>query len=97
LAALFPGAGRWYDAEEEATMIELTEQQAQALENGNGDTPRVVNPRTRQTFVLLRVDEYERLRQSEYDDSPWTREELQAAAWEAGERTDWDGGRGDLP
>ena len=68
-------------------MIELTEQQMQALENPEATPPRVVNPRTKETFVLLRVDEYERLKEQEYDDSPWTREELQALAWETGEHT----------
>ena len=43
-------------------MIELTEQQAQALEQPDAIPPRVVNPRTKETCVLLRVDEYERLR-----------------------------------
>ena len=43
---------------------------------------RIVNPRTRETFVLLSVDGYEGLKE-EYDDSPWTREELEALAWEA--------------
>jgi hypothetical protein len=62
-------------------MIELTEQQAEALEHAEAAPPRVVNPRTKETFVLLRADEYERL-QDEYDDSPWIREELQALAWE---------------
>jgi hypothetical protein len=52
--------------------------------------PRVVNPRTKETLVLLRVDEYERLEEDEYDDSPWTREELQALAWEVAERTGWE-------
>ncbi len=71
-------------------MIELTEQQAQALESPGTTPPRVVNPRTGETFVLLRLDEYDRLKQDEYDDSPWTREELQALAWEVAERTGWD-------
>jgi hypothetical protein len=71
-------------------MIELTEQQMQALENPDASPPRVVNPRTKETFVLLRLEDYERLREQEYDDGPWTREELQALAWEAGEQTDWD-------
>jgi len=79
------GSGhRLYDAEKEAAMIELTEQQLQALQNSEVTPPRVVNPRTKETFVLLRVDDYERLKAEEYDDSPWTREELQALAWEAG-------------
>jgi hypothetical protein len=71
-------------------VIELTEQQMQALENPEAAPPRVVNPRTKEMFVLLRVDEYERLKGQEYDDSPWTREELEALAWETGERTGWE-------
>ncbi len=71
-------------------MIELTEQQAEALEFPDPAPPRVVNPRTRETFVLLRTDEYARLTGAEYDDSPWTREELQALAWERVKREDWN-------
>ena len=70
-------------------MIELTEEQMGAMESAAADPPRVVNPRTNETFVLLRVDEYERLKE-EYDDSPWTREELQALAWEAGKHAGWE-------
>ena len=40
-------------------MIELTDQQVQALENPEATPPRFVNPRTKEMFVLLRVDEYE--------------------------------------
>jgi PHD/YefM family antitoxin component YafN of YafNO toxin-antitoxin module len=71
-------------------MIELTEQQVQALENAEATPLRVVNPRTKETFVLLRLEEYERLKEDEYDDSPWTREELQALAREVAERTGWE-------
>jgi hypothetical protein len=71
-------------------MIELTEEQVQALESLEAIPPQVVNPRTKETFVLLRVDEYRRLKEEEYDDTPWTREELQALAWNAGESAGWD-------
>jgi hypothetical protein len=71
-------------------MIELTEQLLQALENSAATPPRVLNLRTKETFVLLPLQEYERLREEEYDDSPWTREELQALAWEVAERNGWD-------
>jgi PHD/YefM family antitoxin component YafN of YafNO toxin-antitoxin module len=71
-------------------MIELTEKQVQALEHADATPPRIVNPRTKETFVLLRVDEYERLKDEEYDDSPWTREELEALAWERVKHEDWD-------
>ncbi len=70
-------------------MIELTEQQMQALESPEATPPRIVNPRTKETFVLLRTEEYERLKQDEYDDSPWTRSELEAVAWETAERSGW--------
>jgi hypothetical protein len=70
-------------------MIEMTEQQMQSLENPDAVPPRIVNPRTNETFVLIRVEEYERLKE-EYDDSPWTREELQALAWERVKHEDWD-------
>jgi PHD/YefM family antitoxin component YafN of YafNO toxin-antitoxin module len=72
-------------------VIELTEQQMQALENPEARPPLVLNPRTRETFVLLRVDEYKRLKEEDYDDSPWTSEELQALAWEAGKEAGWEG------
>ncbi|MCI0641956.1 MAG: hypothetical protein L0Y72_31155 [Gemmataceae bacterium] len=70
-------------------MIELTEQQLQELKNSDPTPPRMVNPRTKETFVLLRVDEYERLKE-DYDDSPWTRQELEALAWEAGNDATWE-------
>jgi len=71
-------------------MIELTEQQVEALEHAEATPPRIVNPRTNETFVLLRIEEYERLQEDKYDDSPWTREELQALAWERVKHEDWD-------
>jgi hypothetical protein len=85
------GSARWrYDAVREKVMIELTEQQADALAHAEATPPRVVNPRTKEVFVLLRTEEYHRLKEVEYDDDPWTREELQALAAEVAERTGWD-------
>ena len=71
-------------------MIELTDEQVRALQDPEAIPPRLVNPRTNEAFVLLRIDEYERLKQNEYDDSPWTREELESLAWEVSEQTEWD-------
>jgi len=42
-------------------MIELTEPQRQELERA-GWPPLVLNPKTREKFVLLRVEMYERVR-----------------------------------
>ena len=71
-------------------MIELTDQQTQALNSANGTPARVVNPRTNETFVLLRIEDYEKLADEEYDDSPWTEEELMTLAWEAGKNIGWE-------
>ena len=51
-------------------MIELTEQQMQSLKNPEVTPPRVVNPRTKEMFILLQVDEFQRQTQEEYDDLP---------------------------
>ena len=69
-------------------MIELTHQQVQALEHAQVLPARVFNRTTQQTFVLLSVEEYERLTTDEYDDSPWTDEETAMLAAEAGEMLD---------
>jgi hypothetical protein len=71
-------------------MIELTDEQSQAVESFESTPPRLLNPRTNETFVLLRVEEYERLQAEADDDSPWTREELQSLAWAAGTQAGWD-------
>ena len=71
-------------------MIELTEQLLQALQTPEAMPLRLINPRTMETYVLLRVEEYERLKDDEYDDSPWTSEERHALAWEAGKHAGWE-------
>ena len=71
-------------------MIKLTEQRMHELEAPAVVPPRIVNPRTNETFVLLRMDEYQRLKEDEYDDSSWTSEERHALAWEAGKHAGWE-------
>jgi hypothetical protein len=66
-------------------MIELTEQQIESLARGAEQPPQVVNPRTQERFVLLRTDDYERIKE-EYADSPWTRDEIEALNWARIER-----------
>jgi hypothetical protein len=81
----------------EDMMIELTEEQVRALSEPHSKPPQLLNPRTNEAFVLLRVDEYKQLTAAVYDDSPWTRDELQAAAWATGERSGWDAEADDAP
>ena len=51
---------------------------------------RVINPATQEAYVLVPAALYERLKALQYDDSPWTREELEALAWERVKHEDWD-------
>ena len=53
-------------------MIELTEEQRKSLQDGEPIRVRDNG----QEYVLLRPDVYERLSEGEYDDGPWTAEEL---------------------
>jgi len=79
---------RPYDLSSETIMIELTEQQVLELSKPHSNPPQLLNPRTNEAFVLLRIDEYKQL--TEYDDTPWTREELQAMAAATAERAGWE-------
>lgn len=70
-------------------MIELTQQQHEALEGG--DT-LVRDGATNETYVLIRREVYERLtKHASYDDGPWTDQERELLAWEAGQAAGWDG------
>jgi hypothetical protein len=71
-------------------MIELTQQQIDAITAAGKTPPVVVDPKSRTHYVLLRQDVYERLRDQEYDDSPWTDEEMVLLAWEAGRHAGWE-------
>lgn len=74
-------------------MIELTATQLQALETPDTSPPRLVDPRTQETFVLLPLMEYERLRDGHYDDGPWTDEEIDQLRQEACDMLDAFGKR----
>ena len=68
-------------------MIELTPEQAQAVEESRDALP-LVDPRTNTAYVLIRQDVYERLVSDLYDDSPWTPEEMDLLHEEAPEMAD---------
>jgi hypothetical protein len=74
--------------EREEAMVELTEQQAQAIRAAGKKPAVVVDPKTNTLYVLLRQEIYERL--TEYDDSPWTDEEMELLAWETGKLAGWE-------
>jgi hypothetical protein len=76
-------------------MIELTEQQLQALAASGAKPLPLVDPRTNTPYVLLRTDVYERL--LDYDDSPWTDEEMDLLASEVDALLDDDMAVEDVP
>ena len=80
----------YLEARKEPAMIELTDDQIRLLNTPDGAPPRARNPKTNETFVVLPVQEYQRLTAKDYDDSPWTREELEALAWETGKGIGWE-------
>jgi hypothetical protein len=84
--ALRLGCPSRYDARKEAVMIELSEEQKQAISSGEAVRLRDNG----QEFVVLRADLYDRLIEEEYDDSPWTPQERDALAWEAGKHAGWE-------
>jgi hypothetical protein len=63
-------------------MLELTREQVQALGKPEASPPRIMNPQTQETFVLVPLNEFERL-MNERDDGPWTDEERDLLRWEA--------------
>jgi hypothetical protein len=73
-----------------AVTIKLTEDQVEALSQPRSGPPQVLNPRTREAFVLLRIDQYKKLTENLYDDSPWTREEIESLARQTAERSGWE-------
>lgn len=68
--------------------IHLNEQQRRELEQGQ--PVQVLDEDTKQAYILLRPEEFERLKKLVYDDSPWTDTEKEQLAWEAGQSLGWD-------
>jgi hypothetical protein len=65
-------------------MIELTQEQVEALQTAEPSPPHVVNPQTHELFVLVPLADYQRLiNDHEYDAGPWTDEEIDQLRWEA--------------
>ena len=55
----------------------------------------MTDPETSKEYVVVSREAYDRLQQLPYDDSPWTDEEMDALAWEAGKTAGWDDPRMD--
>jgi hypothetical protein len=71
--------------ESEVLMIELTDEQRQQL---SGVETQAIDPQTKEQYILIRKDAYDRMTELLYDASPWTDEEMDLLAEEAGEMLD---------
>jgi hypothetical protein len=67
----------------------LTDEQAKAAAE-KPDGVRLNDPGTNREYVLVRADVYDQLLKGQYDDSPWTAEERDSLALEAGKHAGWD-------
>jgi hypothetical protein len=75
----------------ERAMIELTEALRKALQASQGEPVRLLDPDTREEFVLLPAREYDELQDLDYDASPWTDEEMELLASESADMLGWEG------
>jgi hypothetical protein len=73
----------------ENPMIELTKTQHLALEQ-NGGPPRVRDPETNTTYVLVREEVYERMKNLLYDDSELDVRHAYPLMDEAAAKAGWD-------
>ena len=71
-------------------ILQLTPQQIEAVAANATTPPTLIDPNTQTAYVLIRKDLYEQMLSDEYDDSPWTAEERDALAWEAGKHAGWE-------
>lgn len=72
-------------------MISLTEEQRQAIQEQKGTPLLLMDPATQETFILLRAQEYARLKAADYDATPWTDEEMDLLAAEDADALGWEG------
>lgn len=71
-------------------MMQLTQQQIDAVAASPGTPPTLIDPSTQTAYVLIRKDLFDQMLIDDYDDSPWTAEERDALAWEAGKHAGWE-------
>ena len=55
------------------------------------DVSRLEEPQTKETYALVRLEVYERMKDLLYDADPWTDEEMDLLAAEDADRLGWEG------
>jgi len=70
-------------------MIVLTDEQLNTIQESGDSQVRLTDPETHREFVLVKAAVFDRL-QEIYDDSPWTDDERELLAWDAGKIIGWE-------
>ena len=76
-------------------MIELTADQHDALANNGAEPARAIDPVTKDEYVLLKADAYERIKRLLSDDANWVESAFEAAL-PVFARDGWDDPRMDV-
>ena len=71
-------------------MIELTEQQRLEVKNLNGGGVEVSDPLTKEEYILIRKETFERIKGMLFDSGEWTAQEQLRLLADSGERAGWD-------
>jgi hypothetical protein len=69
--------------------LELNEQQQHALDAQSEEPLRLMDPRTKEWYVLVKAEVFDRLKQLLYDDTPPSDEEKRRQLAASGERAGW--------
>jgi len=69
--------------------LQLTEEQRQALTGQSGGPVRLCDPQTNQTYVLLKLQDYERIK-AFFEDDPLSEEERRVILQGVWKRANWD-------
>jgi hypothetical protein len=79
----------------EATMLELTPEQQQALQSHVAEAIRLTDPTTHRVYVLLPADVYDHLKGVLEIDGDWPAQDRLRLLAESGRRAGWDDPRMD--
>jgi hypothetical protein len=70
------------------TMIELTEEQRSVV--STQENPTIVDPLTKESYVLVRKDMFDRIKRLLYDDSEMTHDDLRLLLARSSKENGWD-------
>jgi hypothetical protein len=77
-----------YDVRKETAMLELTEEQRQVV--SAQENPTILDPQTREPYILVRKAVFDRIKGLLYDDSEMSHDELRLLLARSSKENGWD-------